>query len=136
MFRKAGQNPTDGQQTPLPASWIEETDISKSTNRFSSGAVYDEAGNVVQDTRFRDSNFWYDANGRMVKAAGTNNSNTGVSVYDASGMRVAEKVDGTWRLLVYDIGGKCVAEYGGGPAADEGGVKYILQDWQGPCGRW
>lgn len=32
---------------------------------------------------------------------------------------------------MFDIGGKLVAEYGGTQAADEGGVKYVLQDWQG-----
>ena len=43
----------------------------------------------------------------------------------------AEKVNDVWRFTIYDIGGKCVAEYGGMAASDEGGVKYVLQDWQG-----
>ncbi len=51
------------------------------------------------------------------------------SVYDAAGLRVAEKVNDVWRFLIYDIGGKLVAEYGGVQATDEGGVKYVLQDW-------
>ena len=54
-----------------------------------------------------------------------------VSVYDAAGMRVAERVNDVWRFSVYDIGGKIVAEYGGVAATDEGGVKYLLSDWQG-----
>jgi hypothetical protein len=33
--------------------------------------------------------------------------------------------------LIYDIGGKLVAEYGGPMALDEGGVKYYMSDWQG-----
>ena len=131
MYRKAASNPSGGQETPVPFSAIEDGDISKATNRFAAGAVYDEAGNVVQDARFRESNFWYDANGRMVKAAAINGSGEGLSVYDATGLRVAEKVNGVWRYMVYDIGGKCVAEYGGTPSTDEGGVKYMLADWQG-----
>ena len=46
-------------------------------------------------------------------------------------MRVAEKVNDVWRFLIYDIGGKCIAEYGGAASTDEGGVKYPLKDWQG-----
>ena len=45
-------------------------------------------------------------------------------------MRVAERVNDVWRFSVYDIGGKIVAEYGGVAATDEGGVKYLLSDWQ------
>jgi len=74
--------------------------------------------------------FGYDANGRMVKATKANVPDA-LSVYDAAGMRVAERVNDVWRFSVYDIGGKIVAEYGGVPATDEGGVKYILSDWQG-----
>lgn len=36
-----------------------------------------------------------------------------------------------WRFSIYDIFGKLIAEYGGLQATDEGGVKYVLQDWQG-----
>ena len=74
--------------------------------------------------------FGYDANGRMVKASKANVPDA-VSVYDAAGMRVAERVNDVWRFSIYDIGGKMVAEYGGVAAADEGGVKYLLSDWQG-----
>ncbi|HQZ82099.1 MAG TPA: hypothetical protein PLR83_02665 [Pyrinomonadaceae bacterium] len=46
-------------------------------------------------------------------------------------MRVAEKGNGVWRHLVYDIKGNLVADYGGAQSSDEGGVKYVLTDWQG-----
>lgn len=46
-------------------------------------------------------------------------------------MRVAEKVNDVWRYLIYDIGGKLVAEYGGPPSSSEGGVRYVVSDWQG-----
>ena len=67
----------------------------------------------------------------MVRSVRTGSVSDGLSVYDAAGLRVAEKVNGVWRFLIYDIGGKCIAEYGGPPATDEGGVKYPLKDWQG-----
>ncbi|MBK7804472.1 MAG: hypothetical protein IPJ55_17820 [Chloracidobacterium sp.] len=44
--------------------------------------------------------FGYDANGRMVKASKTSVPDA-LSVYDASGMRVAEKVNDVWRFLIY-----------------------------------
>ncbi len=67
----------------------------------------------------------------MVRSVRTGSVSDGSSVYDAAGLRVAEKVNDVWRFLIYDIGGKCIAEYGGPPATDEGGVKYPLKDWQG-----
>ncbi|MBK8150043.1 MAG: hypothetical protein IPK58_18055 [Acidobacteria bacterium] len=36
-----------------------------------------------------------------------------VSVYDALGNRVAEKVNDVWQFVIYDAFGKLVAEYGG-----------------------
>ena len=130
MYRKAASNPSTGQANPLPFTQIEESDISKATNRFTTGTTYDEAGNVASDAKFRGMGFGYDANGRMVKATKANVPDA-LSVYDAAGMRVAERVNDVWRFSVYDIGGKIVAEYGGVPATDEGGVKYLLSDWQG-----
>ena len=66
----------------------------------------------------------------MVKASKTSVPDAN-SVYDAAGLRVAERVNDIWRFLVYDIGGKLVAEYGGPQQTDDGGVKYVLSDWQG-----
>ncbi len=74
--------------------------------------------------------FSYDANGRMVKATKISVPDSN-SVYDAAGLRVAERVNDIWRFLVYDTGGKIVAEYGGPQQTDDGGVKYVLSDWQG-----
>ena len=131
LYRKTSSNPTAGQATPLLYTPIEDSDISKSTNRFTTNTVYDDAGNVTQDTKFRNQNFFYDANGRMFKTSSTVGPNQANSVYDASGMRVATQVDNVWTFFVYDVGGKMVAEYGGLQSTDEGGVKYVLQDWQG-----
>ena len=74
--------------------------------------------------------FAYDANGRAVKAAKTNTPDA-ISVYDAAGQKVAERVSDVWKFCVYDVGGKVVAEYGGVQSVNEGGVKYPFRDWQG-----
>ena len=131
LYRKNSSNPTSGQQTPLSFTPIEDADITKSTNRFTSNTTYDDAGNVTQDNKFRLMNFSYDANGRMFKTSNIDNTNQASSVYDALGNRVATKVSEIWTFLIYDGFGKMVAEYGGLQSSDEGGVKYILQDWQG-----
>ena len=131
LYRKNASNPTSGQQTPLLFTPIEDADISKSTNRFTTNTTYDDAGNVVQDNKFRLMNFSYDANGRMFKTSNIDTTNQANSVYDASGNRVATKVSDVWTFLIYDAFGKMIAEYGGLSAMDEGGVKYVLQDWQG-----
>src|SRR5690606_33183330 len=130
MYRKAANNGTSGQETPIPYTPIEDGDISKSTNRFTSDTTYDEAGNVIADAKFRSMGFGYDANGRMVKSTKTSQPDAN-SVYDASGMRVAECVNNVWRLLVYDVGGKLIAEYGGPETSGAGGLSYVIQDWQG-----
>ncbi len=139
MYRKSVNNATTGQANPLPYTPIEDSDISKATNRIISNTAYDDGGNVVTDMKFRDVNYQYDANGRMVGntcagavcATSENENGDPLSVYDAAGMRVAERTDGIWQFRVYDIGGKLVADYGGVQSADEGGVKYLVSDWQG-----
>ncbi|MBX3265706.1 MAG: hypothetical protein KF831_03280 [Acidobacteria bacterium] len=134
-YRKAASNPTTGQANPLPFTPIEEAttpgtgDIDKATNRFRTGTTYDDAGQVVADSKFRSLGFGYDANGRQVKAT-KSGSPDAWTVYDALGNRVATKINDVWQLMVYDAFGKLVAEYGVS-AEGAGGVKYIQQDWQG-----
>lgn len=131
LYRKAANNPTAGQQNPLAYTPIEDAEISKTTNRFTSGTgtTYDDAGQVVTDNKFRTMNFAYDANGRQVKS-----TRTGVpdawTVYDALGNRVATKINDIWQYVIYDAFGKLVAEYGV-PGPGLGGVNYVQQDWQG-----
>jgi RHS repeat-associated protein len=135
LYRKAASNPTAGQQNPLAYTPIEETttpgtgDIEKATNRFRTNTTYDDAGNVTTDNKFRTMGFAYDANGRQVKASRTSVPDAW-TVYDASGNRVATKINDVWQYVIYDAFGKLVAEYG---VASEGlgGVKYVQQDWQG-----
>jgi RHS repeat-associated protein len=129
LYRKVASNPTAGQANPLAYTPIEATDISKSTNRFTTGTTYDDAGQVVNDAKFRTMSFAYDANGRQIKATRASVPDAW-TVYDASGNRVATKINDVWQYIVYDAFGKLVAEYG---VASEGlgGVKYVQQDWQG-----
>jgi RHS repeat-associated protein len=127
LYRKQASNPNS-----LSTNWIEETDISQTTNRFTANTTYDDAGNVTRDTKFRSRDFRYDANGRTVWTKLADGSGMeATSVYDAAGLRVAEKVNDVWRFLIYDAFGKMIAEYGGMSQSDEGGVKYVLSDWQG-----
>ncbi|MFN6964692.1 MAG: RHS repeat domain-containing protein [Pyrinomonadaceae bacterium] len=131
LYRKADNNQTTGQENPLPYTAIEDADISKQTNRFTAQTTYDDAGNVIQDSKFRGVNLSYDANGRVSRSTSADNTRQADSVYDASGQRVATEVDGVWTFFVYNARGQCIAEYGGVQSSDEGGVKYVLKDWQG-----
>lgn len=47
------------------------------------------------------------------------------SVYDAAGLRVAECVNDVWRFLIYDIGGRLVAEYGGVQPREDLGRTFV-----------
>ncbi len=129
-YLKAADNSSG--QNPLLPNFIEENNIDRATNRLAANTntTYDEAGNVISDGKFRAMDYSYDANGRMVKAVKTSTPDAN-SVYDSGGNKVASFVGGIWRFLVYDAFGKLVAEYGGPEEADEGGVKFILQDIQG-----
>ena len=130
-YLKAADNQTS--QNPLLPTPIEANNIDKTSNRLATntGTVYDDAGNVTTDNKFRSLKYSYDANGRMYKTSTMDDLNQSNSVYDASGQRVAQQINGVWKFFVYDAGGKMVAEYGGTPSTDEGGVKYIHQDAQG-----
>jgi RHS repeat-associated protein len=88
-------------------------------------------GDVTQDTKFRNLNYFYDANGRMYKTSKTAASTQSNAVYHAAGQRVAAQIDGVWTFFLYDAGGKMVSKSGGLQSTDEAGVKYLLSDWQG-----
>jgi RHS repeat-associated protein len=126
MYRKASNNGTAGQANPLPFTPIEDSDISKSTNRFTTATTYDNAGAVISDNKFRSTNFAYDANGRQVKASKVSSPDA-FTVYDALGNRVATKINDVWQFIIYDAFGKLVAEYGT-QGEGNGGVSYIFQD--------
>jgi len=103
---------------------VVSSDISASTNRFiSTGATpitYDATGNITQDFKFRidpqgdGMNYTYDANGRQITAAGTDEIGTQDSLYDCVGQRVQTSGNHVTRQMVYDIFGQLVADYKGG----------------------
>ncbi|HEX9929489.1 MAG TPA: hypothetical protein VGB02_13205, partial [Pyrinomonadaceae bacterium] len=124
-FGNRYQKAADNQNSGIGYQAIEDIDVSKSTNRFTSSAIaYDNAGNITTDNKFRSNqSYWYDANGRMIRAQVqlNNTAYQSDSVYDALGQRVAAKVNNSWQHFVYDISGQMVAEYGT-PSESKGAV--------------
>lgn len=90
QYHKASANNPAGQQTPIALNSIEDADIDKTSNRFNSntGTQYDYAGNVLNDPKFRQFSYAYDANNRLIKARANGGGVDGRSVYDALGQRV------------------------------------------------
>jgi RHS repeat-associated protein len=82
--------------------------------------TYDAAGNITQDKKFRidpqgdGMNYTYDANGRQITAAGTDEIGTQDSLYDCVGQRVQTSGNNVTRQMVYDVFGQLVADYKGG----------------------
>src|SRR6476659_7576691 len=103
---------------------VVSSDISATTNRFistgSTPITYDAAGNITQDLKFRidpqadGMNYTYDANGRQITAASTDEIGQQESVYDCVGQRVQTSGNNITRQMVYDIFGQLVADYKGG----------------------
>jgi RHS repeat-associated protein len=110
---------------------VEDADISKSTNRFTSSQVaYDAAGNITVDSKFRGRQYQYDANNRQKWTALVDGTAATTSVYDGAGQRVATIANGTTSYMVYDALGKLVAEYGQA-ASSTSGTSYVFLDHQG-----
>ena len=117
-------------QPVITQHFVEADDYSPATNRFTSGVTYDAAGNVTTDSRFRLRQFLYDANNRQRQSSNLDGSNPVVSVYDGVGQRVATKAGGVLtNVMVYDAGGKLVAEYAQSVSA--AGTQYVMGDHQG-----
>jgi RHS repeat-associated protein len=110
-------------------TWVEDADVSKATNRFTSGVTYDSAGNVTLDQKFRQLQAQYDANNRPKWSANSDGTGAVTSIYDGSGQRVATKINGALNVMVYDAYGKLVAEYG--QASGTRGTQYVMTDKQG-----
>lgn len=119
-------------QNSLPYVKVEDSDINKLTNRFTVGITdsdYDAAGNILRDPKFTLRQYTYDANNRQRQGANLDGSGAVVSVYDGTGQRVATMTGGVVdNVLVYDAGGKLVAEYGQTPV--NSGTSYVFADHQ------
>ncbi|HKY30179.1 MAG TPA: PA14 domain-containing protein, partial [Pyrinomonadaceae bacterium] len=73
---------------------------------------YDAAGNLINDTYTGAGSRVYDAENRMSKAWGGNNQWQEYS-YNADGLRVRRKIDGSETRQIYGIAGELLAEYAG-----------------------
>ncbi len=126
-YQKAARN----QNNQVAQSWVEDGAYAATTNRFaSSDMTYDNAGNVTVDARFRQRKYEYDANNRQRRSANLDDSGAVRNVYDGGGQRVATVAGGSvTRVMVYDMTGDLLAEYGG--AAFANGTRYVMGDQQG-----
>ncbi|MDQ3688043.1 MAG: DUF4214 domain-containing protein [Acidobacteriota bacterium] len=111
--------PSQGTQNQnLYYTPVETTDISQTTNRFTTPAQtpisYDPSGNITADFKFRAQSYSYDANNRLTKTFDLDGKGRTSGVYDASGQRVQVTIEGEWRHFVYDAMGRVVSEYGPG----------------------
>jgi RHS repeat-associated protein len=129
----AVQNPP---ATTLAYPPVELSDYNSASNRYTSGIVYDSAGNITDDGRFagsasRHALYRYDANGRQVWSGYSDNTGSLSAVYDGLGQRVQSSAGTVTKTLVYDIFGQKVAEYGGQTTQQTSGVRYQMMDHQG-----
>ncbi|HKV37219.1 MAG TPA: RHS repeat-associated core domain-containing protein [Pyrinomonadaceae bacterium] len=116
---------------PFTQIWVETADVNQATNRFSAGATYDAAGNVTNDSKFRNRKFQYDANNRQKQSRNLDDTGAVDSIFDANGQRVATQIAGSLtNVQVYDAMGKLLAEYSLTTA--QGGTQFVLNDHQGP----
>ena len=102
----------------IPAyTTVVSSDIDANTNRFitsgSTPVTYDNAGNILQDAKFRMLNYTYDANNRQLSVAAMTSDLSQTSVYDCVGQRVQTTSNGLTRTMVYDVFGRVVADYNG-----------------------
>jgi RHS repeat-associated protein len=124
------QKQSRNQNNQVAQSWVEDGAYAATTNRLNAGLVYDDAGNVTTDSRFRQRKYEYDANNRQRKSSNLDDTGATRSVYNGLGQRVAMLAGGqVTRVLVYDAGGDLVAEYGG--AVFTNGTQYVMEDQQG-----
>lgn len=130
VFGNRYQKQAQNSGNPFTQKWVEAGQIDQTSNRFSSGVTYDDAGNITVDSKFRNLQFQYDANNRQKQSANVDGTGAVVSVYDAGGQRVATQVAGSLtKMLVYDATGKLVAEYNSTTVS--GGTQYVFSDHQG-----
>lgn len=130
-FGNRFQYQTDNPNNPFTQTWIEAGEISASTNRYTSGATYDDAGNITSDARFHNFEYLYDANSRQKQSSLPGGANPVKATYDGAGNRVATKLNGVLTtVMVYDVTSKLVAEYGQ-QVPSTASIQYILADHQG-----
>lgn len=131
IFGNRFQHQADNPNNPFTQKWVEEGDIAAASNRYTSNIAYDNAGNIMADPRFRNLEYLYDANGRQKQASQPGGVNPIKAIYDGAGQRVATKSNGVlMNIMVYDMAGKLVAEYGQN-APSTAAIQYPFADHQG-----
>jgi RHS repeat-associated protein len=113
---------------------VTQAQVDAATNRFvaGTGVVYDAAGNITDDPKFRAMKYEYDAEGRMRKSYRRDDGSAlSTSVYDGLGQRVQTVLNNVTTTIVYDIAGRKVAEYTDQAQAGGDGLRYVLMDHQG-----
>lgn len=129
VFGNRYQKQAQNGDNPFTQVWVETAHVNQANNRFSTGATYDNAGNVTVDSKFRNRKFQYDANNRQKQSRNLDDSGAVDSIFDANGQRVATQIAGSLtNVLVYDAMGKLVAEYSVTTAM--GGTQFIFNDPQ------
>ncbi len=72
FLRSLPGNRFQSANSTLGLPGVTSSEVNAATNRFintgSTPTTYDAAGNITTDTKFRNLNFSYDANGRMTFA--------------------------------------------------------------------
>jgi RHS repeat-associated protein len=108
------------------------------TNRITeAGYTFDPSGNLLCDPQHPcgtapslTSYFDYDAENRMVRAAGGAQAGGSEYVYDGDRRRIKKVSGSAVSVFVYNAAGMLVAEYGGAQS-QTGGVSYLTQDMLG-----
>ncbi len=94
---------------------VVSADINTANNRFNSATLnevaYDNAGQMIEDNKFRGMKYTYDANGRMREAWRYEGGGYSSATFDGGGQRVQTTLGGATRNFVYNISGQVVAEY-------------------------
>jgi RHS repeat-associated protein len=111
---------------PYPQVTPQSTGDFETTNRLKEtlGWRYDNAGNLTADPAGRT--FSYDSDNRLIGIGGS--VNAGYS-YDGEGRRVLMTASGATTVMVHDIAGRVVAEYGAQALASS--TAYLTQDHLG-----
>lgn len=131
LFGNRYQYQASNGGNPFTQKWVEDSDIDRQTNRFTSGVGYDSAGNITSDPRFHNLEYQYDANGRQKQSSQPGGVNPVKAIYDGAGQRVATQFNGVLtNIMVYDINGRLVAEYGQ-TAPQTASLQYVLANHQG-----
>ena len=118
-----------GSGVPIPTT----PTVDPATNRFQSGYLYDNAGNVTNDGL--GNQYQYDAENHQTSHVRSGVSSTNY-LYDGGGHRVIKAVTPvggvtTTTVFVYNVAGQLIAEYSDPMPAREGGTKYLTADHLG-----